>query len=194
MMQRRASRRGYTLVEIGISVGLVSLVLLVLFSVFHGGLKNLHRGGMATEATLSTLMAAEAIEAALEGAFIDTANAEQPVTVEQDGHRLVFYRADASNLDRRRAHGVREEIEATANADGTFGLSVCGRRLTSVRLADCRFEFHSATDPTTGGVHFVRVRLWGCDSSGKRSSPLLLLKAIELPTFVLREKLLRRRQ
>lgn len=176
-----------TLTEVLVAAGLSSLVLLVLVSVFSGGIRSFGRGERTAAATLGSLVAAEVVVSELETAFVDLEEAEVPVVVEDGGRALVFYRADPDHLNWGEVRGVARRIEAVKGTEGAYGLAVDGRPVTGGRLADVRFEFIPASDEEAGGVHLVRALLWSMEG-GREAAPLVVVKALELPTLVLREK------
>ena len=179
--------RGLTMVELLTAVGLSSMVFLIVMTTFVGGLRTLGRGERSAAVILDALGAAELIVSELETAFVDLQEAHTPVVIDSDGRGMSFYRADPGFLDWSRVRGIPRRIEAVRMDDGHYTVQVDGRTASSSRLADLRFEFFPADGGESGGVHIIRVLLWSAEG-GLDEPPLVVVKALELPTLVFRER------
>jgi general secretion pathway protein J len=136
-MSHRRSQRGFTLLEVMVSVGIIAMIGVLIYGAFMGMSRSKNSMGHIADRYQQGRQAIERMSRELSAAFVST---HKPITQVQTVRQTAFIGRDHSTSDR---------VDFTAFAN---------RRLSANSHASdqCEISYFGAEDPDTGNLDLVR--------------------------------------
>lgn len=154
------SRRGHTMVELGVAAALLGVVLATAMTLFTSAARRSRRGIEEARGPAAALVLLNSLERDLLGVLQVPGDPRPPVAISEDGRELGFYRADPARSGPNVVVGAPvawslQEIPGTGLSHPTRD----GRHLGSVLVAGWDFELLPPSAEEARASWFLRIRV-----------------------------------